>query len=124
MKMKKKKFIRTDSNRFSKIGRKRKKLQKWRRPKGRDNKMREKRFGYPRLPTVGQKTPKKEIGKIRGMKPYLVYNVKDLDKTNKKTILIIGRVGAKKRLEIIKKALEMKLKISNIKNLRKENETK
>ena len=39
----KKKFLRRDSVRFSKIGKNRKKIQKWRKPKGRDSKMRLKR---------------------------------------------------------------------------------
>ena len=112
--MTKKKFVRTDSNRFSKLGKKRKKLQKWRKAKGRDNKIREKRFGYPRSPRLGHKTTIKEAGRVKGMFPYVVYNAKDLDNVGKGSIIVIGKVGAKKRLEIIKKALDIKLKISNI----------
>jgi len=37
-----KKFLRRTWSRYSKLGRKRKKKQKWRKPTGRDNKMREK----------------------------------------------------------------------------------
>ena len=37
-----KNFLRVDSARYSKLGKGRRKLQKWRKPKGRDNKMREK----------------------------------------------------------------------------------
>ena len=111
----KKKFVRTDSSRFSKIGKRRKKLQKWRRAKGRDNKIREKRHGYPRSPAVGYKTSKKESGKIGGSLPFLVYNLNDLQNIDgKKQVVIIGSVGAKKKLEIIKKAKEMSLKIVNV----------
>jgi len=114
--MTRKKFIRTDSNRYSKLGRNRKKLQKWRRPKGRDNKIREKRFGYPKLVSVGYKSPVEKSGKIQDRYPLLIYNINDLDRVGKtdNTIIIIGKVGAKKKLEIIKKAVDMNLKIFNV----------
>ena len=111
---KKKKFLRRDNSRFSKLGKKRKKLQKWRKPKGRDNKMREKRFGYPKLVNLGDKSSKKKSGKIQGFTPCLIYNIKDLAAANKNSIIIIGKVGAKSKLEIIKNALKMKLRIGNI----------
>ena len=82
--MGKKKFVRRDSNRYSKIGKNRKKLQKWRKPKGRDNKMRERRAGYPKIVSVGYMSSKKEKGMIGGAKPYLVYNVEDLNKKKEK----------------------------------------
>ena len=56
-------FIRQDYMRHIKIGSGRKKLLKWRRPKGRHSKMRKQRKGYPAIPTVGYKAPKKEYGK-------------------------------------------------------------
>jgi len=55
-----KKFLRRTWNRYTKLGRKRKKKQKWRRPTGRDNKMREKRRGYPKIVSVGYKNSGKE----------------------------------------------------------------
>lgn len=114
MAVKKKKFVRRDSGRFSKIGKNRKKLQKWRKPKGRDNKMREKRHGYPKVVSVGYKSPKKEFGKIHGEKPILVYNAEGLKKAGKDSVIIIGKVGAKKKLEIIRKSNELKFKIVNV----------
>jgi large subunit ribosomal protein L32e len=110
----KKKFLRTDTSRYSKLGKNRKKLQKWRGAKGRDNKIRLKRFGYPVAPTVGHKSSKKESGKINGKKPEIVYNLSDLQEIGKNSILIIGKIGAKKKLEVLKKATEMKLEILNI----------
>ena len=109
-----KKFTRRDFKRYSKLGKRRKKLQKWRKPKGRDNKMREKRYGYPKVVSVGYKSPRKSSGKIEGLNPVLICNTKDLEKMNKKSVVIIGRVGAKKKIEIIKKSVEMKLKILNL----------
>jgi large subunit ribosomal protein L32e len=110
------KFIRRDSKRFSKIGKNRKKLQKWRRPSGRDNKIRENRRGYPTKVKVGFKSSKKEIGKIEGLIPYRVLNLKDLENAGKENIVIIGKVGARKKIDLIKKANEMKFKIMNVKS--------
>lgn len=112
--MEKKKFIRRDSKRYSRIGKNRKKLQKWRKPKGRDNKMREKRAGYPVNVSVGYKSSKKTKGKINDLTPCRVYNLNDLEKAGNDSIVIIGKIGAKKKAEIIKKAVEMKLKIGNM----------
>ena len=58
------KFKRQESGRHSKLGKNRKKLQKWRGAKGRDNKIREHRFGYPKAPSVGYKNTRKDFGKI------------------------------------------------------------
>jgi len=115
------KFVRADSCRYSKLGKKRKKLQKWRKPKGRDNKAREKRKGYQRSPTVGYKKPHSESGKIGNKIPLNVSNLKDLKDVSKENIIIINKIGAKKKMEIIKMAEESKIKILN---LGKKNETR
>ena len=102
------KFLRRDWNRHSKLGKKRKKKQTWRRPTGRDNKMRERRKGYPVRVQIGyKKTDKKEVLKI-------VKNTKELEKIKKGEIIIVGNVGKKKRTEIVKKAKEMKIELKNI----------
>jgi large subunit ribosomal protein L32e len=108
------KFLRTDIRRFLKLGKSRRKLQVWRAARGVHSKIRRKRKGYPVMPTVGYKTSKKEYGKIGGLKPVLVHNLKELDKAGKNLIVIIARIGAKKKLEIIKKAQERGIKIANI----------
>ena len=114
------KFIRQDSNRFSKIGKGRKKLQKWRKPKGRDSKMRLKRKSYPTSPTVGHKSPKKETGKIKGLTPILVSNEKDIQTITKDNIAIVSkRLGAKKKIELIKQIKEKNLNILNKKETKK-----
>ena len=48
-----KKFLRRTWDRYSKLGKGRKKLQKWRKPSGRDNKIREKKKGHSRLVDIG-----------------------------------------------------------------------
>ena len=100
-------FLRRDTVRFSKLGKNRKKLQKWRKPKGRDNKMREKRKGYPKVVSIGYKKPASQ-------KPLLIQNLSDLTKADKSKSIILANLGAKKKLELIKKAQELKLTILNI----------
>jgi len=110
-----KRFLRRDWSRYSRLGKNRKKLQKWRRAKGRHNKIRKRRAGYPGPPLIGYKKPKAESGKINGKVPILVENMNDLVSASKNNILIISRrIGARKRIEVIKKANEMKLEIQNV----------
>ena len=101
-----KKFLRRTWSRYLKLGRKRKNKQKWRRPTGRDNKMREKRKGYPKIVSIGYKNP---INK----KPILIKNVSELKKVKNEKV-IIGKVGKRKKIEIAKKAKEMKISIQNL----------
>ncbi|MBW6442488.1 hypothetical protein K0A97_01750 [Patescibacteria group bacterium] len=107
--MKKTKFLRRIWGRYSKLGKRRKKKQIWRRPTGRDNKMREKRKGYPAVVSIGYKTPKSEKKKI-----IFIRNVNDLKNISKEDLILLGNVGKKKKLEILKKASEEKIKFSNI----------
>ncbi len=108
--MTKKRFLRRDSIKFSRIGKNRKKLQKWRKAKGRDSQMRLKRRGYPKSPSIGYRLPQHSDKKI------IVENIKELNNLSKNSSIIIAKkVGAKKKFEIIKKASEMHLKILNVK---------
>jgi len=102
-----KKFLRRDTKRFSKFGKRRKKLLGWRKPKGRDNKMREKRRGYSTVVKIGYK---KEIQE----KILMIKNIQDLNNLQGTEKLVLGNVGKKKKIEIAKKAKEMKIKISNL----------
>lgn len=122
------KFLRRDANRYSKFGTGRGKKAKWRKPKGRDNKMREKRKGYTPLVSIGYSTDKKIKGKLREKTPVEVRNVNDLSKIGKDQIGVVKRVGKKTKLEIAKKAKEMKVELKNLnaesfmkKNSKKEN---
>lgn len=109
-----KKFLRRTWNRYSKLGKRRKKKQVWRKPKGRDNKMREKRKGYPVVVSIGYKKQKKDRGKIQDKMPFLVYSINDLENLGKEQIVIVGRVGKKKKIEIIKRAKKEKILIQNV----------
>ncbi len=120
------KFLRRDWSRYSKLGKNRKKKQKWKNPKGRDNKMRERRKGYPAVISIGYKKDKKNLGKIENKVPVIVKNLNELEKIKKNEIVILGRIGKKKKIEVAKKAEEMKIKIHNlnIKKFLKENNKK
>ncbi|MEM2956089.1 MAG: eL32 family ribosomal protein [Candidatus Pacearchaeota archaeon] len=110
----KKKFLRRDWNKILRLGGRRKKL-KWRRSKGRHAKIRQKWKGYPKMPSVGYKSPKISRGLIKNKKPIMIKNVSDLEKIKDNEIGIISAtVGKKKRLEIAKKALELKIKFVNL----------
>jgi large subunit ribosomal protein L32e len=108
------KFLRVDTNRFSRIGKNRRKLQKWRRARGKSNKLRLGRAGYAATPKVGFKTARKEAGKVHGLIPRLVHNLSELSSLGKNDAAILARIGARKKLELIKKADELKIKILNL----------
>ncbi len=115
------KFLRRTSNRYSKLGKKRKKKQIWRKPTGRDNKMREKRRGYPVVVSIGYKTKNPKEKKL-----VVVRNLKDLEKIEKSKTILLGKIGIKKKIEILKKAKEMKILVygTNIDKFLKKNEKK
>ena len=108
------KFLRRDASRFAKFGKGRGKKATWRKPKGRDNKMREKRKGYPVVVSIGYRSDKKVRGTIQEKNPINVMNVNDLKKIGKEDIGIVGNVGNKKKIDIVKKAKEMKVELKNI----------
>lgn len=103
-----KKFSRRDATRFSKFGKGRGKKAGWRAPKGRDNKMREKRKGYPSVVSIGYKKQTNDEKIIE------ICSSKDLKKIKKGEIGFVKSVGKSKKLEIAKKAKEMKINLKNM----------
>ncbi len=88
----------------------------WRKPKGNDNKMRLHLKGYPAVVSIGYRAPKAVRGlHSSGFEPVLVYNAKELEKIDprRQAIYIAHAVGLKKRLEIIRKAQELGIKVLN-----------
>ena len=88
----------------------------WRRPKGIDNKMRQKRKGWPRTVNVGYRSPK-AVRHLHpsGMEEVAVFNVGDLTIVDPETQVarIGGTVGRRKRRSILKEALELGIRILN-----------
>jgi len=111
---KKPKFVRRRMMAHSRLGRRRKKLQKWARPTGRHNKMREKRKGVPVSVSIGYGSDKKVRGKIQGKQIVFVENLQQLEKVGANQIAIIGKIGDKKKLEIAKRAKEKRIEIQNL----------
>jgi len=108
------KFLRHTAHKYSKLGLRRRKKKIWRRPTGRDNKMREQRRGHPAIVSIGYSTNKKTRGNIMKKIPVMVKNVHQIEKIGKNQIAIIGDVGKKKRIEIAKKAKELKIEVYNL----------
>lgn len=110
IKAKKPKFVRQDSNRMMN--------DKWRRPRGKSSKMRYNLRGYPRNVEPGWGSPAEVKGLHKsGLKIVLVNSLLDLSKINPKTegIVISGKLGAKKRINIINEAKKKSIIILNIK---------
>jgi large subunit ribosomal protein L32e len=92
----------------------------WRKPKGKDNKMRKQKSGMPAIVKVGYRGPRA----ARGLHPSgyidnLIHNTAELLKLDpKKDAARIGHtVGKKKRIEINSKAVELGIKVLNPGNL-------
>ena len=90
----------------------------WRFPRGIDSKLKRGEKARGSMPNIGYRSPKAVRGlNPKGFKEVRVLNPSDVQKINSKTdIAVIGStVGKKKRLEIIKKAEQAGVKISNFK---------
>jgi len=90
---------------------------KWKRPKGLHSKLRLRKSGHQKKPNIGYKNPKE----IRGLflskfKFTKVGNFKDLEKAKEDKNIILSKIGKKKKIGIIERALELKLNILNIKD--------
>ncbi len=116
MKARKPNFVREDSH-------KKKKLRKsgWRRPKGLHSKIRHQFKGHIRAACMGFRSPNAVRGLSRtGLIQVVVRNVSELKKINPKTEgVIIGNIGLRKRVEIVKEAQILKIMILNLKDSNK-----
>ena len=97
-------FVRQESWRYDRLA------ENWRKPKGKDNKMRKQKSGMPALVKVGYGGPRA----ARGLHPS-GHNTPELSKLDPKSDAArIGHtVGNKKRIEIISKAAELGIKVLN-----------
>jgi len=89
----------------------------WRAPKGSQSKMREKRIGHRAVIKVGYRNPA-AVRNLHwtGMHFTHVHNMAALDKINPaaEIAIISGKLGAKKKYEVVKRALEKKISISGM----------
>ncbi|MBL7160806.1 MAG: 50S ribosomal protein L32e [Candidatus Aenigmarchaeota archaeon] len=93
----------------------RKLKKKWRRPRGKQSKLRKGEKARGKKPSPGYSSPRK----IRALGPSgipttRISSPKELDAAKGKEVIIASTVGKRKRNEILKKAEKLGLKVSNI----------
>ena len=111
LKAKKPDFIRQDTHKRPALG------VKWRRPKGIQAKMRKHLHGYRKQVSTGYSSPRAVRGLHRsGLKEALVHTVEDMKTLDKTQGAVIGHVGLKRKLELLRYALEKKLTVLNVKD--------
>jgi large subunit ribosomal protein L32e len=117
------KFIRQESWRYDRLA------ENWRKPKGKDNKMRKQKSGMPAIVKIGYRGPRVARGlHPSGYTDNVVHNMAELAKLDpKKDAARLGHtVGKRKRIGIIAKATELGIKVLNAGKLvpKKEEEAK
>jgi large subunit ribosomal protein L32e len=112
-KAKKPKFIRQDAHKKARL------RKCWRKPKGLQSKMRYKRPGYRTRVEVGYGAPKIIEGLTReGLVPVKVGSLKELSRIEEgQGAVISSTVGQRKKVEILKKAKALSIKVLNIKDI-------
>ena len=104
------KFVRQESWRYDRL------VENWRKPKGKDNKMRKQKSGMPAIVKIGYRGPRVARGlHPSGYTDNVIHNTAELTRLDpKKDAARIGHtVGKKKRIEIINKAAELGIKVLN-----------
>ncbi len=85
---------------------------RWRKPRGIHSKLRLNKAGHIKKPSPGFRNARKD----RVLKFSLIKNLKDLINA-KNDILLSSNLGLKKRIEVLKRAKELKLNVLNVKNI-------
>jgi|GEM_PF-221344 Ribosomal protein L32E len=89
----------------------------WRRPKGNDNKIRLEIKGYPKRVKIGYGKPRL-VRNLHptGFKLVTVHRPEDVDKVDPtREAIVIGRtVGLRKRIEIVRRAIERGVRVINV----------
>ena len=110
IKRKKPEFIAQGGKTLKRVG------DKWRRPHGKHSKLKTHNTAKGFAPRHGYGSPKSVKGlHPTGFEEKIVYNIKDLTSINpqRQACRISSSVGTKKRLVMMKKAEEMKIKVLN-----------
>ena len=107
---KKQRFARQEASRYKKL-----KKTSWRRADGMHSKMRRRLGGKGASPAVGYGSPARYKGLHPcGLKEVGIHNPSELDKIEDgQAVRISSRVGKRKRIELLKKIKELKLKVLN-----------
>jgi large subunit ribosomal protein L32e len=103
-------FVRQESWRYDRLA------ENWRKPKGKDNKMRRQVSGVPPIVKIGYRGPKAaRYLHPSGYTDNIIFNVNDLSRLDPKkdAARLAHTVGNRKRREIITKATSMGIKILN-----------
>lgn len=114
-------FVRQESWRYDRLA------ENWRKPKGKDNKMRKQKSGVPAIVKVGYRGPRDARGlHPSGYTDNVVYNSADLAGLDPKkdAVRLARTVGTRKRKEIIEQAVKAKFKILNAGKLAPKKEDK
>jgi large subunit ribosomal protein L32e len=104
------KFVRQESWRYGRLA------ETWRKPKGKDNKMRRQLSGAPRLVKIGYRGPRKARGlHPSGYTDNIVFNVNDLASldSSKDAARMAHSIGQRKRLLILAEARTKGIKVLN-----------
>lgn len=112
-KRKKPVFLRQDAQRNKSLEK------KWRRPKGMHSKMRLHLRGRRASPSPGYASPRAVRGLTRqGLQEVHVHNSKDLQNIQPKTqIIVLGNVGLRKKVELLKICAEKNYFVAQIKDI-------
>ena len=107
-----KKFPRFQADRFKRMN------PAWRKPRGIDGRVRRKFKGSTLMPNIGYGTAKNTRHRLKnGFYKFLVQNLSDLEMllmhNEKYAVEIAHNVGAKKRKEIVERADQLKLYVTN-----------
>merc|ERR1712080_63091 len=107
-----KKFIRHQSERYDKV------KESWRKPKGIDNRVRRRFKGQYLMPSIGYGSNKKTRHMMPdGFKKFLVHNIKDLELLmmikGSYAAEIAHNVSSRKRKDIVERASQLSIKVTN-----------
>jgi len=112
-KEKKPEFVRQESWRYARLDK------SWRRPRGKDSKMRLRIKGWPKIVKVGYGSPKETRGlHPSGLKPVLISSRKDLENAGSpegKILVFSSKLGRRLREALAKEALSKGFVIANYK---------
>lgn len=107
-------FVRTKHYAYACLGKRQNSKKKYRRPSGRHNKTRQKWKSRTPMVEVGYKNSESVRGLIEGKMPILISNISELAKVGKNNTIILAKIGARSKYEIVKAAVAKKLEISNL----------